>query len=681
MRTFGKLTVCFVSLLASTYLLADPIEISSPDTRIKLTLDNPEQVAMYSVAFNGVRVIDESRLGLEFDTLPNMGESVTLKEVSRDSHDEQWEQPWGERQQMREHYNEVVVALERTDSPAYVLNVRVRVFDDGLGIRYEMPAQQQLKNVNVVADWTEFRLSDRATTNALSIIGEHHDRYEQIYKWTPAEQVETAATPITFERADGIHISIHEAALEDWAGFTLVRRGMGGRALRVKMAPWSDGVAVKTTLPLKSSWRTLQIADSATGLLNSDLILNLNEPNVLGDVSWIHPGKYTGVWWEMHRQDYTWGSAKHGANNERVKARIDFAAKYGFDGVLVEGWNKGWDGNWLESGGVFSFTESYPDFDFDMLSKYGADKGVKIIGHHETSGNVVNYRDQMADAFDLYARQGVEQVKTGYVAWAQEIVRYDENGYLRLEWNESQYGVEEYLRSVKEAAKRKIAINTHEPVKDTGLRRKYPNWISREGARGMEYSSPMSSHPNPVDHDLNLVYTRMLSGPMDYTPGIFDLTYEAINTDSRVISTLAHQLALYVVLYSPIQMVPDYRKHYEKHMDAFQFILDVPTDWSQSIALSGDMKSHVVWARQARESKEWFVGAIAGKEATNVTVPLDFLESGQQYEAQIYRDGDTADWDTSPFDYVVERRDVVSSDSLSLRIAAGGGFAIRMLKK
>jgi alpha-glucosidase len=389
----------------------------------------------------------------------------------------------------------------------------------------------------------------------------------------------------------------------------------------------------------------------------------------------------------MHRGDKTWGSGeKHGATNAAVKARIDFAAKYGFDGVLVEGWNIGWDGNWIDNGDLFSFTESYPDFDMAALSAYGAERDVKLIGHHETSGNVENYEAQMADAYDLYAQHGYEQIKTGYVAWAKELVRYDENGLTRYEWHDGQWAANHYLRTVTEAAKRKIAINTHEPIKDTGLRRTYPNWIAREGARGQEFNSPGAGGAggdgvSTPDHNVNLVYTRMLSGPMDFTPGIFDLHYEKLDTPSKVKSTLAHQLALYVVLYSPIQMVPDYPEHYEQYPDAFQFIVDVPTDWEQSIALQGEMGDYVVFARQQRGGNDWYLGAITGTEARKLDLPLEFLERGSSYTAEIYRDGPTGHWDENQYDYIVERRVVTSEDRIEGSIGRAGGLAVRFIKQ
>ncbi len=678
-----RLLAILVTLTAifSHFAIAEDITVSSPNGRIVVNLStNGAGIPRYRIDFNGKAVIRDSQLGLEYRELPNMTEGVSIRELARSSADNEWQQPWGERRDVRDHYNELLIALERTALPAQQLNLRFRVFNDGVGFRYEMPAQGDLGAVDVVGELTEFGFVDQRDVTALYIRGEDRDRYETLYESVPYEAIHTAATPITFKRPDGIVVSLHEAALVDWAGYTLISHS-NPKTLRTRLAPWSDGTAVKTAVPFKSSWRTVQIADSDVGLLNSDLILNLNEPNKLGDVSWFKPGKYTGIWWEMHRQEYTWGASdKHGATNERVKGRIDFAADYGFDGVLVEGWNVGWDGDWWSNGGVdFSFTETYPDFDMPMLSTYAAERGVRIIGHHETSGNVALYNATLDEALDYYTKYDVNLIKTGYVAWSKGLRRLDDKGFPRYEWHDGQWAAQEYIRVVLEAAERKISINTHESIKDTGLRRTYPNWVSRESARGMEYSSVGAADGvNPPDHDLNLVFTRMLSGPMDYTPGIFDLTYRDLETPARVKSTLAHQLALYVVLYSPIQMVPDYREHYERYPDAFQFVLDVPTDWEESIALDGAIGDYVAYARQERDSKDWYVGAISGNNAHDTKLSLNFLEQGASYTAQIYRDGEKAHWENTPFDYIVETREVTSADTLNLRLAAGGGFAIRL---
>jgi alpha-glucosidase len=487
--------------------------------------------------------------------------------------------------------------------------------------------------------------------------------------------VSRAHTPLTFKQPSGVHVSIHEAALVDYAAMSLDQRR--GGLLKADLSRWSDGIRVKTQAGFNTPWRTIQISPDAVGLLNSDLILNLNEPNKLGDVSWVKPGKYVGIWWGMHINQNTWGSGeKHGATTAHTKHYIDFAAAHGFDGVLVEGWNHGWDGDWFFNGAVFDFTKAYPDFDLAAVSKYGKSKGVKLVGHHETSGHVTNYSKQMDAAFDLYQAHGVSQIKTGYVADGGGITRIDEMGIERKENHDGQFMVNEYLRNVKAAAKRQISINTHEPVKDTGLRRTYPNWIAREGARGQEYNA-WGTPPNPPEHTTILPFTRMLSGPMDFTPGIFDMSFNGLDGENRPRTTLAKQLALYVVIYSPIQMAADLPKNYLAKMDAFQFIKDVPTDWQQSKALAGEVGEYVVIARQQRDSQDWFLGALTDEKARTVKVKLDFLTPGKKYQAQIYRDGKNADWQTKPYEVIIEQREVSASDVLELPLATSGGAAAR----
>jgi alpha-glucosidase len=384
----------------------------------------------------------------------------------------------------------------------------------------------------------------------------------------------------------------------------------------------------------------------------------------------------------MHVGKTSWGSGSvHGATTENTKRHMDFAAKYGFDGVLVEGWNQGWDGEWFVNGDVFNFTKPYADFDIAEITRYGLSKGVRLIGHHETSGAVTNYRNQMGDAFDLYKKHGVTQVKTGYVADGGRAKRIDENGIARHEWHDGQFVIGEYLYSVTEAAKRHISINTHEPIKDTGLRRTYPNWIAREGARGQEYNA-WGSPPNSPEHTVMLPFTRMLSGPMDYTPGIFNLAPFGLDAENRVQSTLAKELALYVVIYSPIQMAADLIENYFEAdgttiKPGFQFIMDVPTDWETSKAIAGDVGDYIVMARKQRGSDDWFLGAITDENAREVSFKLDFLDKGKKYEAQIYRDGEKAEWKANPYDMVIERKTVTAVDALSFKLATSGGVAIR----
>jgi alpha-glucosidase len=648
--------------------------IASPDGRneFSLLIDHAGQ-PRYSVMRNGESVVTDSRLGLRFAGQAEFGKGFKLVSQGRSSRDETWEQPWGERRWVRDHHEEQQLRFEDADGRRF--DLRVRAFDDGVAFRYEVPEQSGLEQVNIVEELTEFVLPQDST--AWWIPGRRYNRYEYLYHTTGLEEIETAHTPMTVRTPAGTHLSIHEAALTDYAGFVLDQRRE--RVFQTNLTPWSDGVRVKTSAPFKTPWRTLQLADEAIGLLNSSLILNLNEPNVLGDVSWVEPGKYVGIWWAMHIRNRTWGSGPiHGATTEEAMRYMDFAAKYGFDGVLVEGWNVGWDGDWFHNGDLFRFAEPYPDFDIRAVGEYGRQKGVRLIGHHETSGNVTNYAAQIDAAFDLYESVGVRQVKTGYVADGGDIKRVDGNGLVHYEWHDGQFTIGEYLRSVTEAAKRRISINTHEPVKDTGLRRTYPNWLSREGARGQEFNA-WGVPPNPPEHTAILPYTRMLSGPMDFTPGIFDLTPFGTDSPHRVQTTLAKQLALYVTIYSPIQMAADLPENYEARPDALQFIVDVPTDWEESIALAGEVGDYVVFARRERGGDDWYLGAVTDEEGRQQDLRLDFLEEGRSYTAQIYRDGFHANWKTNPYALVIEERELRHGDVLPLRLAPGGGVAVRFV--
>ncbi len=663
-------TLLLFSLLATPALA---LQVQSPDTRITFSVDvDDDGVPRYSVSYRGERVVRESRLGMRFADHHAFDTGLRIMRSVRSGGNSTWQQPWGERRRVRDHYNELFV-LFQADAPARQIGLRVRVYDDGVGFRYEVPEQGGYADVEIVDELTEFHLAPEAT--AWWIPGRGWNRYEFLYNETPVMDIGLAHTPVTVRVPGGVHLSIHEAALVDYAAYVLDRRR--GGLLKTNLTPWSDGIRVRTRAPFVTPWRTIQVSPDAKGLLNSDLILNLNEPNKLGDVSWVEPGKYVGIWWGMHLHEKTWGSGpEHGATTAEARRHIDFAARHGFDGVLVEGWNTGWDGNWIANGAVFNFTKPYPDFDIEAVAGYARDKGVRLVGHHETSGHVSNYERQMGAAFDLYESLGVRQVKTGYVADGGGLVRVDD-GIDKHEWHDGQFATGHFIRVLEEAAKRKISINTHEPVKDTGLRRTYPNWISREGARGQEYNAAWAS-PNPPSHNVTLPFTRMLSGPMDFTPGIFDLLHQGTGSDFRVASTLAHQLALYVVLYSPIQMAADLPENYEQRPDAFQFIKDVPTDWEESIALDGEVGQFAVFARQERGGDDWYVGAISGDRPKAIAFPLSFLEPDRRYIATIYRDGDDADWESAPYDVVIEERSVSAKDSLELRLGAGGGAAVRL---
>lgn len=663
----------FVLLSSATAHAAPGPRVASPDGTlvVELATDNDGRPS-YAVSRKGQPVVAASRLGFLLLDAPKFERNIEIVQPRTRTFDETWEQPWGERRFIRNHYNELTVTLKEKSKPFRRFDVVFRVFDDGVGFRYRFPKQPGLEQVKIGEELTEFSLARDAT--AWWIPAGEWNREEYLYHRTPVQQVGDAQTPITFRFDDGSHLSIHEAALVDYSGMNLTR--VDGRKLKADLTPGIGEGKVVRAAPFDTPWRTLLLSDDAAGLAMSSLTLNLNEPNALGDVSWVKPMKYVGVWWEMHLDLKSWASGpKHGATNENVRKHIDFAARHGFGGVLVEGWNVGWDGDWFGNGEDFSFTQSYPDFDLEALSRYARSKGVVLIGHHETSGNAAHYESQLDAAFDLYQRVGVPAVKTGYVADASQAKVTGTDGQRHYAWHEGQDMARHHLKVVTEAAKRHIAVNPHEPIKDSGLRRTYPNWITREGARGMEFSA-WGQPGNPPEHEANLVFTRLLAGPMDYTPGIFGM--KTRSTDG-IATTWAKQLSLYVVIYSPLQMAADLLENYEKHPAPFQFIKDVPVDWDDTRVLNGEVGDYVTIARKERGGDNWYLGALTDEDGRTLSVPLSFLDEGRRYTAQIYRDGDQAHWKTAPQDIVIEERTVTRADTLALKLAPGGGQAIRFV--
>ena len=656
---------------------ADLARVASPGDVLAVTLEAQHEGRIaYRVERRGQAVIAPSRLGFLLGD-GRLERNLELVGQSRRSFDETWEQPWGERRLTRNHYNELRArfAEKPVDAahPGRRFDVVLRVYDDGVGLRYEFPEQAGMSEARIRAELTEFAPARPAT--AWWIPAFEWNREEYLYRHTPLRGIGTAQTPLTLRDDSGLHISLHEAALVDYAGMNLARGD--GDVLRAALTPGSGDAAVVRTLPFATPWRTIQIGERAGDLAESSLVLNLNEPNAIGDVSWFRPAKYVGVWWSLHLETETWATGpRHGATNANTRRYIDFAAANGFRGVLVEGWNPGWDGNWFANGWGFDFTRATADFDLPALARYAAGKGVHLVGHHETACAVSHYERQLPAALDLYARNGVDVVKTGYVCDAGDIQRQDDaGGPVLREWHEGQWMSNHHLRMVQQAAQRHIAVNAHEPIKDTGLRRTYPNWVSREGARGMEYNA-WGAPPNPPEHEATLVFTRMLAGPMDFTPGIVSLKGR---NGLPLRSTLAKQLALYVVLYSPIQMVADLPEHYAQHPEAFRFIRDVAVDWEQSRVLDGEVGQFATIARKARGSGEWFLGSVGDDQPRELDTPLAFLEPGRRYRAEIYRDGDGADWQQRPFAFVREIRQVDSGDRITLKLARGGGAAIRFV--
>lgn len=669
------LLIPFFTLLCTMNLLAQPLKVASPENINKIVFELRDGVPHYSVLRFGREVVSPSPLGFELREMPSLKDHFTVIDHTTSTFEEIWIQVWGEKKHIRNHYNELSVMLQESVAPNRKLGIVFRVYDDGIGFRYEFPDQPNLTDFVIMDELTEFRLTGDHTS---WWIGAYKwNRFEYYFTESPLAAVDTVHTPLTMRTKDGLHISIHEAALVDYSTMTLERTG--GFTLKSNLMPWADGSRVIVSAPFKTPWRTIQLSDTAGGLITSYLILNLNEPNKIEDTSWIEPGKYVGIWWEMHLDKSTWGTGdRHGATTENAKRYIDFAAEHGFDHVLVEGWNVGWDENWYESGAVFSFTEPVEGFDLEGVAAYALERGTRLMGHHETSASIISYEEQMEDAFALYERLGVRAVKTGYVGHGQEIFWLDENGEKQFEWHHGQHMVRHHQKVVELAAKHKILLNVHEGVKDTGLRRTWPNLMTREVAIGQEFNAWGEANGNPPEHTVILPFTRNLGGPFDYTPGIFDLHFDEYRPYNRVKSTLAKELALYVIIYSPLHMAADLPQNYEQNMKAFQFVKDVPVDWYETLVLNGDIGNYVTIARKDINSHDWYIGSITNEQGRHFEIPLSFLEEGRTYVAEIYRDGRYADWDTNPYELEILQKQVDRGTVLNLRLAAGGGQAIRL---
>ena len=652
--------------------------LSSPDGKIEIRFTIKRGVPRYQILRDGNTILRPSKLGFRIKDQRPFDRGF---EVGNEEHwtvDDTWTQPWGEASEIRDHHNamRIVLRQEGQSHPGLILDFRA--YDDGAAFRYEIPAQPELDHIEIMDEITEFRFA--ADHSGWWIPAHQINRYEYLYSNTPISELDTVHTPFTLETADGLYLSIHEAALTDYSSMTLANNGRN--TLECDLVPWSDGVKVRGELPMLTPWRTIQITEKAGDLITSYLVLNCNEPNVLEDISWIKPGKYIGIWWGIHIGKYTFGSGpNHGATTERAKYYIDFAAKHGFDGVLVEGWNIGWDGAWFENKDQFRFTESYPDYDVEAVSAYAAEKGINLIAHNETCSGIDNYNRQIEDAYELYRSLGIKAIKSGYAADGRSTRRTDpETGeLLGIEWHHGQYMVNHYREVVETAARYGIMLDVHEPIKDTGIRRTYPNMMTREGARGQEYNAWSVDGGNPPEHTTILPFTRMLAGPFDHTPGVFDLYFEEQDRpNNRVNTTIAKQLALYVVLYSPWNMAADLPENYEGH-PAFQFIKDVPVDWAETAALNGKIGDYVTIARKDRNSQDWYLGSLTDEEGRALSVPLSFLDDGINYRAEIYADGPGADWLQNPLPVKIHSMDVSSSTELQIDLAPGGGQAIRFI--
>ncbi len=649
-------------------------QLSSPDGRNVIAVDERAGRITWSVSRDGRAVLVPSRLGFTFRNAPAIDSGLAIVGQERREHAERFTLPWGEQREVRDVHRELRVRVAERAAPRREFVVVLRAFDDGVAIRYEVPQQGSIGEFEMMDELTEFALAEDMKAWWAPADVPSPDRQEMLYSSGPVSKLGLVHTPLTLVGASGVHAVIHEADLVDYAGMYLRGRSES-RTLRVELARWRDGSAVKGRGGFTTPWRTVQLADRAVDLAPSLLTLKLNPPSRIADTRWITPMKYNGIWWGMHVNTMTWSSgALHGATTANTRRYLDHAAANGLGGTLVEGWNLGWDGNWMQTGHQFSFTEPYPDYDLPGLAAYARERGVQLIMHNETATFIENYERQLDSAFALYARLGIRAIKTGYVNDSVQGLGHAHQG---------QYMVRHHRRVLETAARHGLSIVMHEPIKDAGERRTFPNMLSREGSRGMEFNAWGGEGGNPPEHETILFFTRMLAGPMDFTPGIFNLTVSRSGTnrprtaeEARPRSTLAKQLALYVVLYSPVQMAADLPENYEGQ-PAFQFIRDVAVDWDTTRVLHAAIGDAVVVARKAKGRDEWFVGGISDEEARTVTVPLNFLPAGR-WVAELYADGPEAHWRDNPTAVSISSREVDNTQSLTMRMASGGGQAVRL---
>lgn len=679
--SFVMMTFLFDSLI---FAEESAIDVKSPDGKIIVSFDLTKSgEPTYQVYYLGNQILQQSKLGFEINDGVNLHSSFRIKEANEKSFNEDWKPLWGESNLIHNEYNELEIELVQSESDRKI-NVIFRVFDDGVGFRYYFPEQESLKSFTIKNELTEFNF--KSDHKCWWIPGDH-DSYEYTYQSTKISEIDISKTeyserwdryssnpksvntPVTFESEDSICISIHEANLTDYAGMTLFVKDRYN--FEADLVPWADGTKVKASAPFKSPWRTIQIVQNAGDLITSNLILNLNEPAPAVDYSWIEPMKYIGIWWEMHIAQSSWArtyvegswSGKdglpHGATTENTKRYIDFAADNNIKGVLAEGWNTGWEYWGADTTGFFDFITPYDDFDLLGLIKYAAEKGVEIVGHNETAGDVENYEARVEDVFKYYNSIGIRAVKTGYA------------GAIRPEGerHHGQYMVRHYRKVLEAALKYHIMIDAHEPIKATGLRRTFPNMMTREGAKGMEWNA--WSAGNLPEHTTILPFTRLLGGPMDYTPGVFDISIDSKEGYS-VHSTIANQLALMVILYSPLQMASDLVENFDN--PAFQFFREVPTDWDNTIINHAKIGDYITISRQ--KGNDWFVGSITDENARELQLTLDFLEPGKSYKADIYKDTPDSHYEENPEVCDISSMEVTSETVLELQLAPGGGQAI-----
>lgn len=643
------------------------LDVNSPDDRINITFDISCSTPSYEVTFKGEPVIKNSALGLVFKNMEALDSNLIIIDYSTSGVDETWEQPWGEQRLVHDNHNQLLVHLQEKSGLKRKIDVEFKAFNDGIGFRYIFP-EQGYDSFIIMDELTEFAF----TNNHLAwfIPANTVKKYELLYEQKPLNELDITQTPLTIEIKNDFYVSIHEAALVDYSSMLL--QAKSENTLKAELVPWADGSKVKTNGSFKTPWRTITIGETPGDLVESTFILNLNEPNKLGDVSWVKPMKYIGIWWGIHIAKWSFNQSPIlGATTENTKQYIDFAAKHGFEEVLVEGWNEGFEGTWhADYGPNQDFTTPNPSFDWFNLQEYALSKGVTIQAYNETCANSINYLNQIDSAFAIYEKLGYKSVKVGQVMGGTR-------KFINGEYCDGQYGVNYYQTVINKAVKHKLSINFHEPIKATGLRRTYPNLVSREGARGQEYNAWDWKGGNPPEHLTILPFTRMLSGPMDFTPGIFRVDIPQ-KPENRVNTTLAKQLAIYVVIYSPIQMAADLIENYEDH-PAFQFIKDVPVNWETTKVLDAAIGDYIITARNDVDSEDWYLGAMTDEEAREFEIKLDFLDGGE-YEAQIYTDSEKTDLETAPMEYEIFKQKVTALDTLKLKLANSGGAAIRFKK-
>ena len=690
-----KIVFTVIMVLYGTVIFAQlKTNVKSPNKNMELNFWlNDKGVPMYEIIYKNKAVLLPSAMGFELKqtmndiALPTLKSNLVITGSTQTTADTKWKPVWGDVKEIRDNYSQLNVSLSQKRDTAISFNIIFKVFDDGVGFRYEFPQQKNLTHFIVSEEKTEFHLTgdhkafwipgdydsnefSPNITNLSEVNGEDPKYAANIFAHQFFDK-DAVQTPLMLKTKEGLYINIHEAALVNYPAMNL-HVDKSDFTLSSVLVPDALGNKAYLQAPAKTPWRTIIVSDKATDILASHTILNLNDPSVIKDPSWIKPTKYIGIWWEMHVGKASWDSAsgKHGATTANVKRYIDFAAKHGFAGVLVEGWNVGWEdwfGQYKEN--VFDFVTPYGDFDVKGLQKYAAAKKVKLIMHHETSASVTNYERQMDTAYRFMKAHGYDAVKTGYV------------GHIipRGEHHDGQWMVNHYVRVAQKTASYKIMLDAHEPVRPTGLNRTYPNWLACEAARGMEFNA--WSEGNKPQQDVIYPFTRFMGGPMDYTPGIFqlELNYWDKNKKETIHTTLAKQLALYVTICSPLQMAADLPESYEKKMDAFQFIKDVAVDWDDSKYLEAEPGEYLTVARKAKGSNNWFVGSITNENGRVTNVNLDFLDANKKYTAIIYADAPTADYQRNPAAYVISKKVVDSKTVLNLKLAPGGGCAVSIM--